>query len=807
MSSDSGRTSDTAGGEREGKSFIEKFERELSVRWLGVLGIIAILFAVVYSIVYAVQEGIIGPTLQIFLGVSAGVVMAVGGGYVARETAHRQWGWIVSGGGVVMAYFVLYASYGFETYREAVGLPFWAVLAGLTVIVVVTASVSAANNLRFLAGEAFLLGYVAAYLSRSELGTVALAYSFLLTFGILLFVMHRQWIELELGGLVGAYGVYIAWEPATQPIFGDPSPATQAGLEASSTTLYLASIYLALIFLCYTFISVVDIREAVENPESRVLFSHSVAVLNAFAFIVLSTRVVREWGELFRFVPFLAVGVVFTGLSLLTVPGERPGVGRESEAAFDKWEVRRLSASPYISAFALFVAILYVDVFISSFVGVALVVLFLVLGAGLGSKHYTVSAHLLMLAVGVKIFFFDWPEYGATAGAGYEAATFSIVFFGLFAYVIYTVVGSTGMKETRFVAGEEAESGVRASVVYFGVGTFSILAALYIEFSGYMLSATWAVFALALLVFGLFANERRVRLQALAILGITILKVFLVDMQGEEIITRVISLGVLGIVLVVAAFGYSKYLEREFGSTPGSPSPASASGPPTDDTTEISVTSAVQSIGDTVTGTTSAVSSSGGPDPSGEGDEDEKEDKEDEGMSLFTGDDEEEAEDEDAEADDESAPEDGESQEESQGGGAESTLSEIKQGTESDKDEESMGVEEPDTDEAEENDVTGETTEAKTDDEEGLDGTVLDATTETEEEATESGEMSEGEETDEEPEAEGGSGEAEETEKSEQADESGGEEAGVSFCPECGLEVDEEDNFCINCGFNLREKG
>jgi len=421
----------------------------------------------------------------------------------------------------------------------------------------------------------------------------------------------------------------------------------------------------------------------------------------------------------------------------------------------------------------------------------------------------------------------DWPEFGSTAGTGYAAATFSMAFFGIFSYIIYAVIKSNRVEDTRFVAGKETESGVRASAVYSGVGTFFILTALYIEFTGYMLSATWAVFGLILLVSGLFAREKRLRLQALGILVVTIVKVFLVDMQGEEIITRVISLGVLGIVLVIAAFGYSKYLETEFGSTPGSPSPSatSTSGSASEETTELSVTNAVQSIGETVSGAGSAVSAGSSSDTpvasgekemdAGKGVNEDGSSEEDEGMSLLTGNEDDEQAGGKKEPDEDRGDESSENEKshgKSQGEGDESPLTKIKQNKDTGEKEEAGDVGSPDEDsegvvggkvdedaetvsDAEEDTVTGES--------------AMDSVSPTDAEATDSDEEvnNEGGGTDETVGT--GEGESEKNEgKSDTKDEGepSKEKPGVSFCPECGLEVDEGDNFCINCGFDLREK-
>ncbi len=739
MGSEEGEGS-AVGGDKGESSFLERFERELSVRWLGVLGVVAIIFAIVYSIVYAVQEGVIGPALQIALGIALGVVMAVGGGHAAKNTAHTQWGWIVSGGGVVIAYFASYAAYGFETYRDAIGAPFWLVLAALSITVVAAAVVSARENQRFLAGEAFLLGYAAAYLARGELDIVGLVYALFLTAGIAIYVMHRRWLELELGGLAGAYLVYAAWEPFDSAVFADATaPVLDVGASIPSASFYAAMSYLALTFLGYTLISVVYLGEDPRDEFERSTLSHTVALVNAAAFLLFSTRAVTAWNDVYVFLPFLAVGLVFLGVTAYAAGGRT--TARQAGSHSSDRRVHDLEASSYVAAFSFFAAAFYVDPYLSSFVGVLLVLFFLVFGARTGSVHAAVAAHFLLVAVAFKIVFFDVFEYASTAHEGpfYQAASFSLAFLGLVSYFLYAVARG-GSADEFTVVEEHAGEGFRLSTAYSVVGTMAVLGAFFLEFTGYQLSGFWAVFGLLLLAAGLYLRERPFRLQALAVLAVTVVKVFLVDMQGEEIITRVISLGVLGTVLLIAAYGYSRYQESV--DDLGNQAVAGSSGDPGDG----GDASGGLDSGGSLEGLSSEV---GGVDEPGEGDD--------------------------------------------TGGSAESSSPETPEESGDVVDE--LGVSSEDSEAGSRGKASGSGSEGM-DVVEGSGEGVGGGSTDDEvprSEAVESDEAAGG--------VEGDSGGEERT-----VDSSDKVESGAGFCPSCGEEVMEEDNFCINCGHDLRDR-
>ncbi|MFB3065024.1 MAG: DUF2339 domain-containing protein, partial [Planctomycetota bacterium] len=72
-------------------------------------------------------------------------------------------------------------------------------------------------------------------------------------------------------------------------------------------------------------------------------------------------------------------------------------------------------------------------------------------------------------------------------------------------------------------------------------------------------SLIWAVYSIGLVIAGLLRKFRPVRLMALAVLGVTIFKVFLFDLSFLENPYRILSFLVLGGILVGVSFLYQKY--------------------------------------------------------------------------------------------------------------------------------------------------------------------------------------------------------------------------------------------------------
>jgi uncharacterized membrane protein len=72
------------------------------------------------------------------------------------------------------------------------------------------------------------------------------------------------------------------------------------------------------------------------------------------------------------------------------------------------------------------------------------------------------------------------------------------------------------------------------------------------------LSAFWAVLGFGALVGGLVRGVKPVRLAGLALLGLAVGKVFIVDLAALESIWRVASFLALGLLLLAGAFAYQR---------------------------------------------------------------------------------------------------------------------------------------------------------------------------------------------------------------------------------------------------------
>ncbi|MDF2189732.1 DUF2339 domain-containing protein [Paraflavitalea sp. CAU 1676] len=79
------------------------------------------------------------------------------------------------------------------------------------------------------------------------------------------------------------------------------------------------------------------------------------------------------------------------------------------------------------------------------------------------------------------------------------------------------------------------------------------------------LSIIWGLYALLLVVYGIWKKQRYLRLSAILLFAVTTLKLFFYDLSEAGTITKTLSFITLGIILLLVSFLYNKYKEVLFG--------------------------------------------------------------------------------------------------------------------------------------------------------------------------------------------------------------------------------------------------
>jgi uncharacterized membrane protein len=73
------------------------------------------------------------------------------------------------------------------------------------------------------------------------------------------------------------------------------------------------------------------------------------------------------------------------------------------------------------------------------------------------------------------------------------------------------------------------------------------------------LSAVWLLYSISLMGIGIWRRMRSVRVIAIVLFGVTILKIFIYDLSFLETLYRIFSFIGLGVVLLVVSYLYQHY--------------------------------------------------------------------------------------------------------------------------------------------------------------------------------------------------------------------------------------------------------
>lgn len=528
-------TPETPAGTDSSASNGRNWEVNLGVRWLGVVGVVALVVGVALFVRHAIQQNLVGYFARVVLGASTGVVMVGGGRYAARETAYERWGKTVTGGGLAIAYLSIYAAYGFDAYREAIGTSLGATLALLTVVVGAGVSLSIRDETRLIAAESFLLGYVTAVLA-AELGDFTLAYALVLTLGLAAVAVSRGWTGLALGGVFGSYAVYAFW-------LGDQRAATVLG-----------GVYLVAVLASHLAVSLVPVHRtaAAERWTDEALLA-----ANALAFALFFDTVVEDVFVDARPIVFLALAGLYAGVLFAT----------------ERFEVRERTVTPYLSVlFAVVAVFSAVGTFWETIVLAAFATALVVGSFRSGRPHVRRAAHGVVALLVAKVLLFDASELPAFTLETPLSPNRLYAFLAV-AGSCYLLYGLFERRDNSSVLTPESElqseSGFASRLPtppvaagYAWVGTALAVVVLALELTQYWLSAVWAAYALALLGVGLSLRESSLRFQAIALFGLTTAKVFLFDTSELDPLARTLSFLTLGIVLLVAAFAYARFADR-----------------------------------------------------------------------------------------------------------------------------------------------------------------------------------------------------------------------------------------------------
>ena len=507
-----------------------EWEQVLGSNWLARVGVLALVIGTAFFLTFAFDNNWIGPTGRVILGIVAGLAMLGGGHYWQKR--YPILAQAISGGGTAVLYLSTFAAFAFYDL-----IHFYVAFAFLLLVNIASVVLAIRYNSMALA----IIGILGAFIAPFMLGTNGpvggeassvsqiLAYVIVVDLSVLALSTSRNWRWLTLLALFSSLVVF----------------GVLYGEFGHMDNLLTFQISLTLIFL--TFVGATTMFHIIWRRAPQ-HFDQVLMVINAAAYFSISLGLLWDGFRIWMGCFVLLLALFYGGVAYAAL--------------------RRSLANSKLSFFAL---------------GIALVFLTVAMPIQLGDKVWTTVA---WAAEGTALiwlsFILRMPQLRGFSYTVFAIMAVRLLFFD----TTVDVRTSTPILNERFMAFLVSIAALyltgyllrrkraplrdwekRAWSVYpisFAAANFFTLWILSAETiksfdTPLALTVLWAIYAVALLVVGMIKQWRPVRLASLALLAITIIKVFAYDVFTLTQLYRIIAFIGLGSLLLASAYLYQRY--------------------------------------------------------------------------------------------------------------------------------------------------------------------------------------------------------------------------------------------------------
>ncbi len=536
----------TGKGSTPGRQAGISMESAIGTRWIGRIGVLAILVGVAFFLKYSFDNKLIGETGRVMLGIFWGAAFIGAGEYLRKKRNMGLYGQMLSGGGLAVLYLALYAA--FALYHL---IPVPLAAAGMLAVTTTGITLSVRYSAYSLAAIALLGGFLTpVMLSTGQNRPLSLfGYVLLLDMGVLFLLRFRQWPSLAAASLFGTVLLYSGWH---SEYFDNDQRWLAFGIIAAFFVFYNLYIFLSRLYF--------------KNDESR--FDQTV-IFGSAAFFLLAFFAQQHWKSTWPVKTFtLALAGWEIGLAEL---------------------VRRCVPQSRLTA-AAYAAVSVITTVIATFVALeqrwvlpALAAEMVALGwIGLRLDFPVLLRGAYLLGLVVLFRFFDdiaiylepFEHFVPVFNGRFLVCASAAAGFYAFLIIMVRHREKLGPNERlsigiTFILTQALSLALMSVEVHDFFRFRSPAQLLDWQASHYAyqltLSVLWALYASLLTGVGIFRRIRGARVLGILLLGATVLKVFLVDLSALQTFYRIISFIVLGLLLLAVSYGYNRFRHFIFG--------------------------------------------------------------------------------------------------------------------------------------------------------------------------------------------------------------------------------------------------
>jgi uncharacterized membrane protein len=530
-------------------------ESRIGSHWLNRIGITAVLVGVSYFLKFAFDNNWIGASGRVAIGLIAGIAMVVWSERF-RSKGYKAFSYSLKAVGIGTLYLSLWAA--FQVYAL---IPSGVAFFAMVIVTAATGVLAVTQDAEILAAFALMGGFLTPVLVSTGQNRELELFSYvaLLDLATLVLVVFRPWQRLLILSFVGTLSLYATWNAsfystpqlrltlgfatlffaifAIAPLVArhseteidsDSFPAQLLKGSGSPIALFLAFVNAVVYFL-----QVYAMYEQVDKTLSAWF-----ALALAGVYILLSRRAGVRYGEQSQQslrLLHLALAVGFITIAIpIRMDGHWITTGWLIEAGVLLWVADRIH-SELLNAFAI----------CALFLGVARLLIFDNFRADMLLFNERFATYLVAIAVLGAIV---WYGGKRSNDAGRNAAYMATVAINVLALVALT-------HEVHDYFSRQMDFSLRGNIYNPEVYAQTRFLTIARDFT---FSALWMTYGAALMAIGFWRRSAFVRWQALVLIAITIVKVFVYDVSELDRGFRIISFIVLGILLLAISFVYQR---------------------------------------------------------------------------------------------------------------------------------------------------------------------------------------------------------------------------------------------------------
>ncbi len=538
------------------------------------IGIIALLFGFGFLFKYAYDNAWIGPIGVTMLGILVGIIFLVAGEYFHGK--YRVYAQTLTGGGIGVLYLSLFAA--FALYHLVGQLPVFFLIIGITAM---SGILAIRYDALALAVVGIIGGFLTPFLVSTGNNNLAGLFTYIavLDIGILAIAIFKQWRELNLVGLVGTFLVFLAW-------FMRFYTHDQLGQTQFFITVFFVIFSLStIVYLLFRTLPIVslDMLMMVGVPTAYALVSYNLLDRDYHAYMGFFAVALALWYFLLAFLGYqinrsdknLVNGLLLVALIFVTV-----AVPLQLEQSWITmiWALEAcallviglLAAQYHLRLFALIVIALTVVRLFMFELSVGNLIDYTVIF----NKRFFIFLAVVLVMSAMALAYRLLRKDQASPDFSFGKALFAVSQLLLFIILTMEILTYWDREslllsnEIRDRAKQETfiQNNRQPAYTYGYPGSVQgstqqdrdAFAAIGNK-RNISLSVFWVLYGVLALALGIALKNKYMRMAAIGLFGLVILKVFLVDMGSLTGFYRITSFIGLGVILIIVGFVYQRF--------------------------------------------------------------------------------------------------------------------------------------------------------------------------------------------------------------------------------------------------------